>query len=318
MDSSNEIKCVLCGAEGLHREGEVPVARLVEEWQRYFLIDVGRFFNHVPVLTTWRCGTCGLVQFRPAATGDSQLYSHLQQFNWYYLPDKWEHRRALEVLKSAEAVRVLEIGSGKGAFLKKLAHGGFQASGLELNPEAAQACREEGLDVRVELLNDFAASHPGGYDAVCSFQVLEHVEDPRGLVEDCCRVLRPGGLLILGVPDDQGLGGRGLNILNMPPHHLTKWTPAVMKYFPRLFPVRLLSQETEPLADYHIDAFLDSIRWLVASQWPGNTRAGKAVRWRLECVIRRFGLNRWFKGECLLACFRKSYDGKRVTNRGVR
>lgn len=305
MNPTRKQQCRLCGASDLRRQDEVSIARIERDWKQYFSIDVGRFFDGQPVLTAWRCKKCGLVQYTPAVCGDGQLYSQLQAFDWYYQAGKWEHTMALRVLKAAGVRRVLEIGSGRGAFLAALKQEGFLATGLELNTVVAQDCRSAGLDVRDELIQDFVKTHDAEYDAVCCFQVLEHVDLPIDLLRGCCQALSKGGLLLLGVPQSSGILGLRTNVLNMPPHHLTKWAPRVMRSLPSLLPVRLVEQKTEPLAEYHVDAFLDMALGPLSACCPSDSRVGRSIRWRAGQFIRRFRLNRWIKGECLFACFRK-------------
>lgn len=63
------------------------------------------------------------------------------------------------------------------------------------------------------------------YDLVCAFEVLEHVARPREFLLDCCRALEPGGRLVVSVPSAQSFYPFVVNeLLNLPPHHLTRWT----------------------------------------------------------------------------------------------
>ena len=74
------------------------------------------------------------------------------------------------------------------------------------------------------MIEDHADQRPGHYDAVTSFQVLEHVTEPASFLRACVKALRPGGRLLLGVPNnDSFLGLLEDNWLNMPPHHMSLW-----------------------------------------------------------------------------------------------
>ncbi len=118
--------------------------------------------------------------------------------------------------------RLLEIGCGGGDSLKLLAGWGWRVEGLDPDPGAVECSRGKGFDVR--LGNLFEQRYPEGtFDAVISSHVIEHVPDPRALLHECLRVLRPGGRLIFLTPNGQSwLHGRfGNHWRDLdPPRHL--------------------------------------------------------------------------------------------------
>jgi SAM-dependent methyltransferase len=74
-------------------------------------------------------------------------------------------------------------------------------------------------------LQDHLIDNAGTYDAVCAFQVIEHVASPAKLFADMLRAVRPRGLVIVGVPHVPSALTRIPNfLLNAPPNHLTWWT----------------------------------------------------------------------------------------------
>ncbi len=96
--------------------------------------------------------------------------------------------------------RALDVGCGDGDFLAHLRRRGWQVVGLELSAAAAGRARERGVEVREEEL-EAAGFAPGSFDLVTLWHVLEHLPDPRRALEEARRVLRPGGLLVLEVPN---------------------------------------------------------------------------------------------------------------------
>ena len=67
---------------------------------------------------------------------------------------------------------------------------------VEPTPEMAAACRARGVDViekRVEEIGD----ELGAVDIIVSFEVIEHLFAPRLFLDQCARLLRQGGLLVL-------------------------------------------------------------------------------------------------------------------------
>ena len=96
----------------------------------------------------------------------------------------------------------LEIGTGTGVFLTKLKALGFQrVVGVEPSRKAIEAA-DPGIrpDIREGIFKE-GDFEPQSFDLICCFMTLEHVPDPRQLVEAAARLLRPGGLLALVTHD---------------------------------------------------------------------------------------------------------------------
>ena len=82
---------------------------------------------------------------------------------------------------------------------------GFKAYGVEINKEAASYAREyQSLDVIAADLNSVAFPEQH-FDVVTLSQVLEHISRPKPLFEDIRRVLKSDGILIVDVPNIDGL-----------------------------------------------------------------------------------------------------------------
>jgi len=93
-------------------------------------------------------------------------------------------------------VRLLDVGCSRGLFVEAAVGLGFQAEGVEPAPHVAAAARAAGLNVHTGLLD--AQGFPGeSFDAVTLFEVVEHLKDPGSLLRECCRVLKPGGIILL-------------------------------------------------------------------------------------------------------------------------
>lgn len=104
--------------------------------------------------------------------------------------------------------RLLDIGCGNGTFLVRAERMGWDAVGLELDQKAVSVARKRGLNVRagsVEILDAEAAEQ---YDIVTLSHVIEHVHNPRGLINCVYRLLKPGGHLWLETPNLNSLGHR--------------------------------------------------------------------------------------------------------------
>jgi len=71
---------------------------------------------------------------------------------------------------------------------------------VEMSAYAAASARSRGFDIVTGQLSD-AAYPDGRFDAVTLFDVMEHLPDPVPVLEEAHRILRPGGLLVMGTGD---------------------------------------------------------------------------------------------------------------------
>lgn len=194
-----------------------------------------------------RCSVCGINYFDPSESGDAELYEQLQRFDWYYMADKWEYDYAAGHVSPKD--HVLEVGAGRAAFAKYVGNGRY--TGLEYNDRAIQQAGRDGIRLIKQSVEDHARSSHR-YDVVVSFQVVEHVSDPDGFIRACLSCLGPGGKLIVSAPAHDGFSGRAINhVLDMPPHHVTHWSKAVMEYLAVRYGLDIIGITHEPIAAYH-------------------------------------------------------------------
>lgn len=95
---------------------------------------------------------------------------------------------------------VLEIGCHDGYMLKILRDAGHTCHGIEPSPYADVAREEYGLEVSKAFFQGDSYP-PESYDLVVLRHVVEHIDEPVGFVRDALRVLKPGGLLYVEVPN---------------------------------------------------------------------------------------------------------------------
>ncbi|MFK7988482.1 MAG: class I SAM-dependent methyltransferase [Sandaracinaceae bacterium] len=106
---------------------------------------------------------------------------------------------ALRLGQLDKGARVLEVGCRDGQTLSHMARREVSVFGVEPGPEEAAQAAARGVDVFVGLLEEYTPDAP--FDQVQMFHVLEHLHDPRGALETLASWLRPGGKLIVEVPN---------------------------------------------------------------------------------------------------------------------
>ena len=226
----------------------IDTKRLIDAYRRKYAVAIGPLFEGILGIGFYECAECELGFFAPAVSGTAEFYSVLSRIPWYYLANKEEFRLAARRIKPDQ--HVLEVGCGRGEFARRLTRAAY--TGLEFNPLAVTAAKEQGLDVRSENVEQFAAEHADGFDAVCAFQVLEHVTDPASFIAACAACTRPGGLIFFGVPNSASFqGGSPDDLLNMPPHHLTWWNEGVFWRIAGQFGLEFVAAESERLQGHH-------------------------------------------------------------------
>ena len=171
------------------------------------------------------------------------------------------------------SLTLLDVGCGSGTLLGLLKQRGFRVTGVDLSEEAARVAQEEN-GVRVvtgSLLQ--AAFSDESFDFVTLFHVMEHVPNPREVLAEAFRILRPRGALILQVPNIDSwqfkvFGARwyGLDI----PRHVVDYTgPAILNL--------LVECGFSPHRVRHFN-LRDNAPALVSSLFPSLDPVSRAVR----------------------------------------
>lgn len=179
---------------------------------------------------------------------------------------------------------VLDVGCGWGEYLLLMRELGWNTIGVDLAEQAVTYARGQlGLDVRQGTVESqhFA---DGTFDVVTLWDVLEHLEEPGSTLTEIRRILKPGGLLLMKVPDCSSLQARWLGSIWQPwelPRHLCHFTPATVRALLEQsgFRVALLDHVSSPAnmvsnLAYYLDARLGILHW----------RQPRPLRWLEQAI----------------------------------
>jgi SAM-dependent methyltransferase len=126
---------------------------------------------------------------------------------------------------------VLDIGCGPGVLINQMRSRGWKVRGTERSPSAARQARDVfHLDVSAVDVDALVAAG-ATYDAVVLWHVAEHLHKPEETVRAIARLLRPGGVLLIAVPNfgspEARIGRAGWFHLDVP-RHLVHFTPSTL------------------------------------------------------------------------------------------
>jgi 2-polyprenyl-3-methyl-5-hydroxy-6-metoxy-1,4-benzoquinol methylase len=191
-----------------------------------------------------RCRVCGLLRTDPRPTR--------QSISDYYPPEYGPHSNAA-VISSAEwpawkhalarffqfnnerlpppaPGRFLEVGAATGNALLRMAAKGWSVEGIESSDAAASIARQRGLNVRTGTIEE-APDPDSPFDVIVVTMVLEHLHDPIAALQKLRRWTRPGGLIVVTVPNAASLNARLFRSywfdLDLP-RHLFHFTPRTL------------------------------------------------------------------------------------------
>ncbi len=103
--------------------------------------------------------------------------------------------------------KFLDLGCGSGVFVDTMRHRGWTSHGVEISRQASEAGQARGIDIYCGALEQ--AGFPAAYfDYVRASHSLEHMSDPKQVLRELNRILKPGGTLLIAVPNAASLNAR--------------------------------------------------------------------------------------------------------------
>jgi SAM-dependent methyltransferase len=195
-------RCPACGAQGLR-----PVLHGRDRLYR----APGRFAIAV-------CPACGSGTTLPAASDEDLARYYPGEYVAYQnvgsnpllqrlsaAVRRWQSWIALQtpplsLFRTAEAGYVLDVGCGRGDLGAALVERGWHVTGIEPSRAACEQARSRGLDARCGTL-DTVELERNTYDVAVFRHSLEHMSDPVPNLAHVRSALRPGGRVVVSVPD---------------------------------------------------------------------------------------------------------------------
>jgi SAM-dependent methyltransferase len=214
-------------------------------------------------LELYRCPQCAFLFAPRAAAANLQELYGAEYFDEYpggesYEEDETQRRyeariRVALVQRYLRAGRLYEVGAAAGHFLDEARSAGFEVSGIEpARPVAERARARFDVDVQPGFVEQ-ADLAPESFDVVCAWHVLEHLAGPRAALETLRTALRPGGHLLLEVPNVESVYARrrGESWFHLDPqHHVGHYAPRSLQTLLERSGLDVLGLETFPALGY--------------------------------------------------------------------
>lgn len=250
LSDLNKTPCPLCGSSVATQISETPYAEiwsnLHAEWGVTISDAVKAAHTLAPMVEMRACSDCGLWYFSPAIPGSTQFYSEItSSCPHYYTDHKWEFDYVKGLLKDTH--KVLDVACGKGAFLRLVSGVVDVAVGIDTNPDAVLFGSGVGVTIYNRSVDEFEAEHSNEFDVVTAFQVVEHLGAVMPFVAAAYRCVKPGGILILSVPNRERRKDLGFGSLDYPPHHLSRWKEDQLAMVADQLDARIVSIAKQPL-----------------------------------------------------------------------
>lgn len=219
------------------------------EYARYMDLD----FKVPGIWRLVKCVNCQLIYMNPRPTSEAFHLIYPANYVPYQMdlrPDtRWLMKKAiltayegaklreLERVSMPSKPRILDVGCGAGFFLTLLRERGWAAIGVEPNRDLVERAKSElGLDVRLGTL-ETADLGANSFDVITLWHALEHDPSPRHTLALCYQLLKPGGAVLVQVPDNASWEAKHLGNYywsNDIPRHLNFFTRTTLAQMARL------------------------------------------------------------------------------------
>ncbi len=231
------------------------VFNLIETWKEYKL---------------YHCNSCDVIFSHPMKNPGSKWYEESELYilgkTLSHTTISWHHEQFIQDGK-VFGDSLLDVGCGNGIFIKEAQRLGYKVVGIDFDRENIRIARERfGLSEVFPLTFEelIASYHNKKFDVITFFEVLEHMDNPNNFIKLIKTGLKPGGHIILSVPNRE----RFLDPLgdgDYPPNHLTRWNASSLSSFLEKSGFEIIKVATKKLTTDDLIGYIRSkIRFRIA------------------------------------------------------
>jgi SAM-dependent methyltransferase len=129
--------------------------------------------------------------------------------------------------------KILDIGSGTGYFASMMKEAGWQVKGIEIN-EKARNFSASNFNLEVDPPDRITTYESNSFDCITLWHVLEHFHDPFKYISEIYRLLKPGGVCVVALPNSSSYDAKSYKRFWAAwdvPRHLWHFQPATFRIF---------------------------------------------------------------------------------------
>lgn len=196
--------------------------------------------------TIVKCSNCGFIYTNPQPSPESlpnyyseDYFKDKRHKSKFYNEDGTQKNEVANYTNritdiethSDERGKILEIGSARGGFLKTMKERGWSVQGVEISADAAAIANQNGVETFVGTFMGYDSEVKA--DAICMYQTLEHLPNPKEILNKAKTVLNNHGLLIIEVPNiecfEMKYSKERKHLSYDLPRHLNHFSPSFLK-----------------------------------------------------------------------------------------
>ncbi|RFM27580.1 class I SAM-dependent methyltransferase [Deminuibacter soli] len=258
--------------------------------------------EHFPI---WECGSCTarFTQQVPAAAAIGRYYQSAEYVSHsetrkgiinrlYHMVRSYtlqSKRKLVQATSKKEKGVLLDVGAGTGAFAAVMQEAGWQVTGLEPD-DIARANAQTHHQLTLQTLDSLYSLPDAQFDVITMWHVLEHVHDLHGYLTTFQRILKPGGVLLVAVPNytsyDAQVYGAQWAAYDVP-RHLYHFSPESMRRLMQQHGFRINGYEPMWFDSYYVSMLSERYRTgknnLLRALWNGLRSNKKAASSYEKC-----------------------------------
>jgi 2-polyprenyl-3-methyl-5-hydroxy-6-metoxy-1,4-benzoquinol methylase len=223
-----------------------------------------------------------------------------------HVKNSWNTKQFFKnpLFRESRNKKILDLGCGTGEFLSEVKKLGYDVYGVDFD-ENEIALIKENFDIENVFAEDifkFLKKKQEIFDVISGFEILEHLDKPKEFLNLIYQALKPGGYLILSVPNRERFFGKITEWWDFPPGHLTRWNSKSLKNILQQTRFKIMEIKENRLFEY----FTDKLNKLCKEFFrifnkilPGGRESKVCYRRREKNIISRI----WFQKNTIIDIF---------------
>lgn len=243
----------------------------------YWIRTTDHFLSKEP-FELWKCPECGFV-FTQDHPDEAEIVRYYESEDYishndsskgfsdtlYRLARRFLLRRKKRIVRKVTGLKtgsLLDIGSGTGHFLNIMKNGGWRVQGIEVN-DKARAFSVTGFGLNVVPGEQISSLPSDNFDAVTLWHVLEHIQNPFTCMMEISRMLKPGGVCIVALPNCSSFDARYFREFWAAydvPRHIWHFTPGTCRTFAEKAGFKVAGIKSLPIDVFYISILSEKYR----------------------------------------------------------